>query len=405
MADLALWLRACCGARPGRGVARRVGRAAVCRFGATPDFRHLFVRNVVEAVPRRRRPHVSVMVNEVLKPACEFDRKVSTWVNAENDFDFKNIIKYSTFDVAFEHAVGSSPAAARTPSHRGDVVTMIAYQNEAGTPREPLAPMARIDSWRINVPTQSALIDAILRDVDDRRGGTVFTINLDHLSKLRRDADFRAAYEHATYVTADGMPVVMLARAEGAAIDRVTGADLVMPLARAAAVARVPIYFFGTSEAVLARAIGRMRAEIPDLLVAGFEAPPMGFDPRGEDARAAARRIAASGAGICFVALGAPKQELFADTAVAAADGVVYLGIGAALDFIAGHRARAPRLFQVVGMEWLWRALQEPRRLIPRYADSALWLAGYVAKSLLGIERPAPRAAADVVPLQTARRD
>jgi len=240
--------------------------------------------------------------------------------------------------------------------------------------------MVQIDSWRINIPSSDVLIDRILTDADEKRGGTVFTLNLDHLTKLRHDADFRAAYERATYVTADGMPVVMLARAEGAAIERVTGADLVLPLSRAAAVARVPVYFFGTSESVLKAAIARMKEMIPDLVVAGFEAPPMGFDPRGEAAREAARRIAASGAGICFVALGAPKQELFADTAVQAADGVIHLGIGAALDFIAGHHTRAPRFMQISGLEWLWRAAQEPRRLIPRYFENAVWLARYVLR-------------------------
>lgn len=272
---------------------------------------------------------------------------------------------------------------------------MIAVHTAVPSRPEHPRTMARIDSWRINIPTETALIDRILTDVGERRGGTVFTLNLDHLSKLRRDAGFRAAYERATYVTADGVPVVMLARAEGATIDRVTGADLIVPLSRAAAIARVPIYFFGTSESVLETAIERLRQIVPDLVVAGFEAPPMGFDPHGEAAREAARRITASGAGICFVALGAPKQELFADTAAAAADGVVYLGIGAALDFIAGHRTRAPRALQVVGLEWLWRAMQEPRRLIPRYVENGLWLLGYVARMVLNGGPTAPRGKAD----------
>ncbi len=246
-----------------------------------------------------------------------------------------------------------------------------------------------IDSWGVNVPTEAWLVDKVISDVREKRGGTVFTINLDHLTKLRVDPDFRAAYERATYVSADGMPVVMLARAEGVSVDRVTGADLVMPLSRAAALARVPVYFFGTGTDVLEAAVARMRETIPDLLVAGIEAPPMGFDPRGEAARDAARRIAASGAGICFLALGAPKQELFAATAVDIADGVMWLGIGAALDFIAGRRTRAPRVFQITGLEWAWRALQEPRRMVPRYAANALWLARYVVGRFFGGSHPA----------------
>lgn len=248
--------------------------------------------------------------------------------------------------------------------------------------------MADIDSWHINVADQSMLIDRILGDVRIGQGGTVFTVNLDHLAKLRRDEAFRQAYGRARYVSADGMPVVMLARAEGAPIERVTGADLVEPLCRSAAMARIPVYFFGTKPEILERAIERLRRRVPDLLVAGCEAPAMGFDPRGPTAAEAARRIVASGAGICFVALGAPKQELFADFAAGETEGVTWLGIGAALDFIAGSRTRAPRLFQVTGLEWLWRAAQEPRRLIPRYLASAGWLLGYLARALLGERTP-----------------
>lgn len=252
---------------------------------------------------------------------------------------------------------------------------------------------ARVDSWRINVPDERWLVERIVQDVAEGQGGTVFTINLDHLSKLRRDDDFRAAYERASYISADGMPVVMLARAEGVTIDRVTGADLVRPLCRAAADAGIPVHFFGTSDEVLGRATAVLSHEIPNLKVAGTEAPPMGFDPHGDEARDAARRIAASGAKICFVALGAPKQEFFANSAVAVTEGVIYLGVGAALDFIAGHRRRAPSAFQRVGMEWLWRAAQEPRRMVPRYFRSATWLFGYLLRSAFGLvhhERSTP---------------
>ena len=254
-------------------------------------------------------------------------------------------------------------------------------------PKTGMPCMARVDSWRINVPSERWLVDRIVQDVAEGRGGTVFTINLDHLSKLRHDADFRAAYERATYISADGMPVVMMARAEGVPLDRVTGADLVMPLTAAAGAAAIPVYFFGTCTDVLARAVAVLRERVPDLVVAGMEAPPMGFDPHGDAARDAAQRIAASGAKICFVALGAPKQELFANTATCVADGVVYLGIGAALDFLAGHRRRAPRFMQRIGMEWFWRACQEPRRMGPRYLRSAVWLCGYLIRSALGLVR------------------
>lgn len=239
--------------------------------------------------------------------------------------------------------------------------------------------IAVIDHIRINIGHQADLVNAIVFDALTQRGGTVFTLNLDHLVKLEQDLAFRAAYDNATYVSADGAPVVAIARRQGADIVRVTGADLVRPLCTAAAVARVPVHFFGTRRDTLALTEAILCQENPRLIVAGHESPPMGFSPFGTDARAAAERIAQSGARICFVALGAPKQETFANFARQWAPGVTFVCIGAALDFIGGGQTRAPVAFREIGLEWLWRLIQSPRRLGRRYLSSALYLMRYNA--------------------------
>ncbi|WEK48722.1 MAG: WecB/TagA/CpsF family glycosyltransferase [Candidatus Kaistia colombiensis] len=243
-----------------------------------------------------------------------------------------------------------------------------------------LPDLVRIDAGRVNVATQAELVARVIADAASGMGGAVFTLNLDHLVKLRDDARFREAYDAATYVTADGAPVVSIARRQGVSIDRVTGADLVVPLCEAASTAGVSIHLFGTSDTIRQDAAAKLRAAIPRLVIAGSESPPRGFDPQGEEARAAAGRIAASGAGICFVALGAPKQELFAHAAVQRSAGVVYICIGAALDFISGQNKRAPIAFQRTGTEWVWRLIQEPRRLGMRYARSMAYYIGYLLK-------------------------
>jgi exopolysaccharide biosynthesis WecB/TagA/CpsF family protein len=245
-------------------------------------------------------------------------------------------------------------------------------------------PIAVIDMARVNIGHQADLVHLVTFDALTGRGGTVFTLNLDHLVKLERDPAFRNAYDRATYVSADGAPVVALARRQGADIVRVTGADLVRPLCAAAALARLPVHFFGTSPETLAVTEVVLRRENPRLVIAGLESPPFGFSPIGTEARAAAERIAASGARICFVALGAPKQEIFAEFARRWAPGVTFVCIGAALDFIGGGQTRAPGLFQAAGLEWLWRLLHNPRRLTGRYALSALYLMRYNVRELIG---------------------
>lgn len=254
--------------------------------------------------------------------------------------------------------------------------------------------IVRVADTVLNVADQDALVMRIAEDAAAGGGGTVFTLNLDHLVKLRENADFKAAYDRARYVTADGVPVVLMARAAGAAIERVTGADLVVPLCRAAAERGLPVHFFGTSAAVLERTAAVVTAENPDLVVAGHESPAFGFVPESDEARACVDRIAASGARICFVALGAPKQELFADMAAARIPGVTFVCVGAALDFLAGVQVRAPRAVQAIGMEWAWRLAHDPRRLADRYRRSASYLLHYTGSAAL---RSCWRAASAIV--------
>ncbi len=242
--------------------------------------------------------------------------------------------------------------------------------------REPLTPLATVDGWAINLPDQTAAIAAVVSAAKAAQSFTVFTLNLDHLVKLRTSDAFRQAYGAATFVTADGEPVARLARRDDRRIVRTTGADLMLPLAEACAEADLPVFLFGTSPAVLGRAGDRLVQNTGGRLeIAGTLSPPHGFDPEGPEADAAISRIRQSGARVCFVALGAPKQEIFAARAQAQGVEAGFVCIGAALDFLAGEQIRAPHAFQKMGLEWLWRLGSNPRRLAQRYAQCAILLA------------------------------
>ena len=102
-------------------------------------------------------------------------------------------------------------------------------------------------------------------------------------------------------------------------------------------------------------------------MISGTLSPPLGFDPTSHAADTAGRSIADSGARLCFVALGAPKQELFTDRMRSNGHEIGFVCIGAALDFIAGTQRRAPMIFRRTGMEWFWRLANNPRRLALRY--------------------------------------
>jgi exopolysaccharide biosynthesis WecB/TagA/CpsF family protein len=235
--------------------------------------------------------------------------------------------------------------------------------------------LATIDGWPVNIANQAQAIAEIVEAAARGESFAAFTLNLDHLDKLKREPRFRTAYALARFVTADGAPVAFLASRQGTRIERTTGADLVVPLACAAAERGLPIYLFGTQPHVLDGATEFLRHRAgPGFEVVGSRSPERDFDPEGAAADAAIDEIAASEARLCFVALGAPKQEIFAARAVARGARTGFVCIGAGLDFLVGAQVRAPAIMQTLGLEWLWRLASDPRRLVQRYMRCAIVL-------------------------------
>lgn len=111
-------------------------------------------------------------------------------------------------------------------------------------------------------------------------------------------------------------------------------------------------------------------------------APPMGFDPDGPAALDLLHEVADSDARLCFLALGAPRQERLAARGRHAAPGVGFASVGAGLDFLGGNQARAPKWVRRMAMEWAWRMVSAPRRLAPRYARCAAILPSEVVAAV-----------------------
>ena len=220
----------------------------------------------------------------------------------------------------------------------------------------------------VTVPTRAKLLADLEQRLRRRSGFCLATLNLDHVVKFAASTDFTEAYLDHSHVTADGNPIVWLSRLAGQPVDLLPGSDLILPVAALAAKTRVPVALLGSTDATLASAAAALQAHLPGLEIACRIAPPMGFDPAGSDADVCIAELRTSGAGLCFVALGAPKQEIFAARASRALPDVGFLSIGAGLDFLSGRQRRAPRLVRLLAAEWLWRLALDPRRLIRRYA-------------------------------------
>ncbi|MFC3614312.1 WecB/TagA/CpsF family glycosyltransferase [Lutimaribacter marinistellae] len=240
----------------------------------------------------------------------------------------------------------------------------------------------------VNMPDRAQLLAEVRRRFDAGEGFALATVNLDHLVKLRADAEFARVYAAQDLVVADGRPIVTLSRLAGQPVELVPGSDLVRPLCETAAAAGVPIAFVGSHETALADAARILTAEIPGLSVVYSHAPAMGFDPDGDAAGRILEDLQTSGARLCFLALGAPKQERFALRGRTQAPAIGFASVGAGVDFIGGHQKRAPLWMRQLGVEWLWRALGDPLRLGPRYAKCAAILPGQTVRALQLRSRP-----------------
>jgi N-acetylglucosaminyldiphosphoundecaprenol N-acetyl-beta-D-mannosaminyltransferase len=185
------------------------------------------------------------------------------------------------------------------------------------------------------------------------------------LMMCRENPDVMRAVNGADMVTADGMPIVWLQRRTGAPdAERVYGPDVLDALC--AAGSGIAHYFYGGTPEVVSAMIARLRARHPDLKIAGSFSPPVAPLGSAPDPAHVAR-LNESGAGIVWVGLGSPKQDLWMAQYRPHLMAPLLIGVGAAFDMAAGAKRQAPRWMQRSGLEWLFRLAQEPRRLAKRY--------------------------------------
>jgi N-acetylglucosaminyldiphosphoundecaprenol N-acetyl-beta-D-mannosaminyltransferase len=196
---------------------------------------------------------------------------------------------------------------------------------------------------------------------------SIHTANLDHIVQLSRDASFREAYSRAWLVTADGMPVYIYGRLRRRGATRVPGSDLFCALLPALPAETARCFFVASDSETASR--------LADYLVRrGFPAesvswavPPQGFESDPQQSERLIELIRAHGTTHLFLGVGAPKSEVWIDRYRDRAGDCYALCIGASLEFFAGTRRRAPVWMRRGGLEWLFRVLQEPRRLWRRY--------------------------------------
>lgn len=256
-----------------------------------------------------------------------------------------------------DRAVAPEPPPARSPVPPG------------GTPLEAEQGervRADVQGVPIDVLTWEQAIGRIETWARLRLSKTVAICNSHSIVTASQDPAFADAVATADMATADGTPVAWMLRRLGyTGQQRINGPDLMLKYCEVAARNGTPIFLYGNTEPVLQQLEARLLRDFPGLRIAGRHSPPFRAPTPQEDADVTSL-INRSGAGVVFVSLGCPKQELWMHAHRGRIQGVM-VGVGAAFDYHAGTLARAPAWVRDNGFEWLHRLLSEPRRLWKRY--------------------------------------
>jgi N-acetylglucosaminyldiphosphoundecaprenol N-acetyl-beta-D-mannosaminyltransferase len=211
--------------------------------------------------------------------------------------------------------------------------------------------------------TTMETVDCIFRALNAGERGWLCTVNVTTLVMMRKSAELQSFVDRALFVVADGQPLVWCAPLFGGHLpERVAGIDLIGSLCARAEIEGKGVYLLGATAPIVRRAILGLRGRYPKLRVDGAD----GYFTESS-AHNRVKQIRESGAELLFVAMGSPLQEAFINNHWDDLGVGIAIGVGGSLDVIAGKRFRAPPWMRAIGLEWLVRAAQEPRRLIPRY--------------------------------------
>jgi N-acetylglucosaminyldiphosphoundecaprenol N-acetyl-beta-D-mannosaminyltransferase len=236
----------------------------------------------------------------------------------------------------------------------------------------------KLDALTLDETVQRC-IDAVERDEMIEIG----VVNAAKLVKMHSDEHLRDAVAGCDVIVADGQSVVWASRVLGEELpERVAGIDLFQRLLAEAEERGLSVYFLGAKQEVLDTMIGRIRGWHPRLRIAGAQ---HGYYSEDESALVA-DSISASGADLLFLGMTSPKKEIFVANYGSRTGAHVVHGVGGSFDVLAGVVKRAPAIWQKAGCEWLYRALQEPRRLGRRYLTTNVAFVALVARERM---RPA----------------
>ncbi|MCR4923129.1 MAG: WecB/TagA/CpsF family glycosyltransferase [Lachnospiraceae bacterium] len=213
---------------------------------------------------------------------------------------------------------------------------------------------------------KAEVADYLIRNSRELSGQYVCFSNVHTTVMAADDEGYRDVLNASAFTFPDGTPVADMIWKQGyIEAERVAGPDLMAELFRRCLGNHKKHYFYGSTEETLSALSDKLKKNYPWMEIAGMYSPPFRPLTEEEDAEVV-KMINDSGADFVWIGLGAPKQELWMAEHKGRIKGLM-LGVGAGFDFHAGRVKRAPVIVQKLGMEWFYRLMQDPKRLLKRY--------------------------------------
>ncbi len=245
-----------------------------------------------------------------------------------------------------------------------------------------MLPKKRIISIDLSFGKYSDFLDAIISASKERISHFICIANVHMLIEAAKDKEFKNIVNSSFITTPDGVPLTWALRLlYGIKQERVAGMDLFPDLLGLSQKEGVSVFFYGSTEEILERIKDRAKKEHPKLKISGSYSPPF-RDLSNEEKEKIINLINSSDTDIVFVSLGCPKQERWMYEMKEKVKALM-IGVGGAFPVYAGVLMRAPIFMQKLGLEWLFRLIQEPKRLFKRYLLTNTLFLFYLAKEII----------------------
>ncbi len=233
----------------------------------------------------------------------------------------------------------------------------------------------------VNNVSMKETLQEICRLVDAKQKSYVVAINVDVVMKMETDSYLKEITDKADLTLVDGKPLVWISKWHKKPVKaKISGSDLVPRLCRVADKKGYSVFIIGGADGVAEKAKNNLEKKLKNLKIIGTYSPPFGFEKNEEELRKINTMISDVHPDLVIACFGCPKQEKWIYENYHKYDGTVSICAGATVDFLAGTVNRAPKWMRERGLEWMYRLLQEPKRLFKRYLVDDVKILGLVWK-------------------------